>query len=342
MYIGGNLFNRETPNRTASPELCCEMCQRTAGCSFFTHSPKGEDGKAPGSCWLKTAAAWNVRRPAPGDVSGSTRPLPPHRPAPAPPPTPKPPGPGPTSIEPVQMRELAIGAVRPSGWLETQLQLQVDGLSGHLPRFWPDIVNSTWLFPEHRWRETYSDRGGNLPYWLNGVIPLVAQLPPAALVDASGYNLSATVYTFTHQLLAVQEQHWGSGSWVDMSTMFSLGKRDHLHATFAAWLWSSRWCCAGTWNVCRSFMLHASAHPHEAEPFAAFIAKYIAAAHARLLAKGFTAANSVCTQCDSRQPESAPCSEVLNGGMCKPRWPDWAWIVRWRCFLDDLSRFPSR
>ena len=83
-------------------------------------------------------------------------------------------------------------------------------------------------------------------------------------------------------------------------------------------------------------MLHASAHPHEAEPFAAFIAKYIAAAHARLLAKGFTAANSVCTQCDSRQPESAPCSEVLNGGMCKPRWPDWAWIVRWRCFLDDL------
>ena len=86
-------------------------------------------------------------------------------------------------------------------------------------------------------------------------------------------------------------------------------------------------------------MLHASAHPHEAEPFAAFIAKYVKAAHARLLAKGFTAANSVCTQCDSRQPESAPCSEVPNGGMCKPRWPDWAWIVSWRYFLDDLSRF---
>ena len=86
-------------------------------------------------------------------------------------------------------------------------------------------------------------------------------------------------------------------------------------------------------------MLHASAHPHEAEPFAAFIAKYVKAAHARLLTKGFTATNRVCTQCDSRQPESAPCSEVSNGGMCKPRWPDWAWIVSWRCFLDDLSRF---
>lgn len=59
--------------------------------------------------------------------------------------------------------------------------MQVDGLSGHLPRFWSDIMNSTWLYPEHRWRETFSDRGGNLPYWLNGVIPLVAQLPHVSL-----------------------------------------------------------------------------------------------------------------------------------------------------------------
>jgi hypothetical protein len=205
-----------------------------------------------------------------------------------------------------------VGSVRPTGWLQTQLQLQVDGLSGHLPRFWSDIVNSTWLRPEHRWRETYSDRGGNLPYWLNGVIPLVAQLPDDSMIDADGdFNLSETVYNFTHQLLAVQEAHWGSGDWVDMSTMFSLG----------------------SWNVCRSFLLHASAHPNEARPFAAFIAKYIHAAHARLLATGFTSEDTVCTQCDSRLPESAPCSSVPHGGMCKPRWPDWAWILQE--FLDS-------
>lgn len=65
--------------------------------------------------------------------------------------------------------------------LSVPLAMQVDGLSGHLPRFWSDVINSTWLYPEHHWRETYSDRGGNLPYWLNGVIPLVAQLPHVRL-----------------------------------------------------------------------------------------------------------------------------------------------------------------
>ena len=83
----------------------------------------------------------------------------------------------------------------------------------------------------------------------------------------------------------------------------------------------------GTWNICRCFLLHASAHPTEAPAFASFIAKYIQAAHTRLLAKGFTPENTVCTQCDSRLPESAPCGDVSGGGMCKPRWPDWVWIL---------------
>lgn len=299
-YIGGNLYDKRSPNHTTSGAQCCQMCHQTPDCTFWTFLPIG-------SCWLKGDAAWLGRKPAPGHVSGSTRPLP-TRPPPAPPHPRLPPGP--RSIQPAALSELPVGTVRPTGWLGTQLQLQVDGLSGHLPRFWIDIVNSTWLWPEYRWRETYSDRGGNLPYWLNGVIPLVAQLPDASLVDGD-FNLSETVYSFTHQLLAVQEEHWGSGDWVDMSTMFSLG----------------------SWNVCRAFLLHASAHPHEARPFAAFIAKYVRAAHTRLLATGFTAENTVCTQCDSRLPESAPCSSVLHGGMCKPRWPDWAWILQE--FLDS-------
>ena len=209
----------------------------------------------------------------------------------------------------MQMRELAVGSVQPTGWLAVQLQLQVEGLSGHLPHFWVDLVNSTWLWPEHRWRETFSDRGGNLPYWLNGVIPLVAQLPAAARVDADGFNLSATVYNFTRQMLHVQEQHWGSGDWVDMSTMFSLG----------------------AWNVCRSFLLHASAHPAEAPVFAAFITKYVKAAHARLLAKGFTLANTACTGCGPGYPARAPCFEIAGGGFCKARWPDWIWVLQEFC-----------
>ena len=42
----------------------------------------------------------------------------------------------------------------------------------------PDVMNSTWIYPNGRWQETYSDRGGNMPYWLNGVIPMAFQLRP--------------------------------------------------------------------------------------------------------------------------------------------------------------------
>ncbi len=64
-----------------------------------------------------------------------------------------------------KFRPLPLGAIRPAGWLERQLRLQAQGLSGHLDEFWPDIGQSQWF-------------GGNAegweraPYWLDGVIPL--------------------------------------------------------------------------------------------------------------------------------------------------------------------------
>ena len=37
-------------------------------------------------------------------------------------------------------------SVKPRGWLRDQLQIQADGLSGHLDEFWPDVgPNSGWL-----------------------------------------------------------------------------------------------------------------------------------------------------------------------------------------------------
>jgi hypothetical protein len=60
---------------------------------------------------------------------------------------------------------LALGSVRPTGWLRNQLQIQVDGLSGHLDEFWPDVRDSGWIGgSEEGW-----ERG---PYWLDGVVPL--------------------------------------------------------------------------------------------------------------------------------------------------------------------------
>src|SRR5258708_31752009 len=42
-------------------------------------------------------------------------------------------------------RPLPVGAIRPAGWLERQLRIQADGLSGHLDQFWPDVGQSQWF-----------------------------------------------------------------------------------------------------------------------------------------------------------------------------------------------------
>ena len=41
---------------------------------------------------------------------------------------------------------LPLGSIRPLGWLKSQLQIQVNGLSGHLDETWAEVgPNSGWL-----------------------------------------------------------------------------------------------------------------------------------------------------------------------------------------------------
>ena len=199
-YIGGNLHDKYHPNTTQTPPECCALCLEIgAGCVFWTWSPTCW-GNTTGCCWLKSAQAWVGRRvdKAGHSYSGSTHPLPPVPPVPPPksavykcvsgvcvktgPPRGGVVYYGPScnnscaaevpvlsKLRTMRMQMLPVGDVVPTGWLKMQLATQVNGLSGHLQRFWPDVRNSSWLHPENRWQETYSDRGGNLPYWLNGV-----------------------------------------------------------------------------------------------------------------------------------------------------------------------------
>src|SRR5207237_5213427 len=60
---------------------------------------------------------------------------------------------------------LPLGTIRPAGWLQRQLRIQADGLSGHLDEFWPDVGQSQWFGgTAEGWERA--------PYWLDGVIPL--------------------------------------------------------------------------------------------------------------------------------------------------------------------------
>jgi len=70
---------------------------------------------------------------------------------------------------------LPLGSVTPSGWLRDQLQIQADGLGGHLDETWADVgPNNGWLGGTgESW-----ERG---PYFVDGLLPLAYLLDDARL-----------------------------------------------------------------------------------------------------------------------------------------------------------------
>ena len=70
---------------------------------------------------------------------------------------------------------LPLTSIRPSGWLQDQLRIQANGLSGHLDETWADVgPNSGWLGGTgESW-----ERG---PYYLDGLVPLAYLLDDPAL-----------------------------------------------------------------------------------------------------------------------------------------------------------------
>lgn len=69
-------------------------------------------------------------------------------------------------LQPSSFSKLPIGAIKPGGWVKKYLELQRDGLTGHLGEIsaWLDKKNNAWFSGngtgDHGWEE--------VPYWLKG------------------------------------------------------------------------------------------------------------------------------------------------------------------------------
>ncbi|HEX4122388.1 MAG TPA: beta-L-arabinofuranosidase domain-containing protein [Verrucomicrobiae bacterium] len=62
--------------------------------------------------------------------------------------------------------KLPIGSITPRGWLRHELELERDGMTGHLEQIspWLDFAKSSWADPQGRGKFGWEE----LPYWLKG------------------------------------------------------------------------------------------------------------------------------------------------------------------------------
>lgn len=96
----------------------------------------------------------------------------------------------PQTLAPTAFQPLPLGEIKPTGWLRRQLQVQADGMGGHLDEFWPDLSNNSgWLGGTgESW-----ERG---PYFLDGLYPLAILLDDPKLKAKANRWVE---WTLTHQ-----------------------------------------------------------------------------------------------------------------------------------------------
>ncbi|HEY6229094.1 MAG TPA: beta-L-arabinofuranosidase domain-containing protein [Verrucomicrobiae bacterium] len=84
-------------------------------------------------------------------------------------------------LEPSPAVKLPVGAVRPTGWLRKQLQLQADGFHGHLTEISDYLKkeNNAWLNPDATAQRGWEEP----PYWLKGFIITGYLLDDQRIID---------------------------------------------------------------------------------------------------------------------------------------------------------------
>ncbi|KAL8671022.1 MAG: hypothetical protein Q9168_004454 [Polycauliona sp. 1 TL-2023] len=95
-------------------------------------------------------------------------------------------------VTPFTFAPLALGCIKPLGWLQDQMQLMSNGLAGHEHDFYPIVSDSPWLGGQSE----YSPLNEGIPYWLNGLVPLAYGLDDDRLKSQTGQVVD---YILDHQ-----------------------------------------------------------------------------------------------------------------------------------------------
>lgn len=74
--------------------------------------------------------------------------------------------------------ELPIGAIKPSGWLEEQLQRMATGMTGNMDTIYEHVMG-----PRNGWLGGDGDVWERGPYWIDGLLPLAYILNDKALIE---------------------------------------------------------------------------------------------------------------------------------------------------------------
>lgn len=118
-------------------------------------------------------------------------------------------------LVPKAFTQLAVGDIKPEGWLKEQLIRQRNGLTGHLDSIYPQVMG-----PRNGWLGGDGDVWERGPYWIDGLLPLAY-----ALDDK---NLKAKVQPWIEWTLSSQKSDGYFGPSTDREWERGL-QRDNAH-----------------------------------------------------------------------------------------------------------------
>lgn len=164
----------------------------------------------------------------------------------------------PPALVPALYEPLPLGTIQASGWLLRQLTQQANSLSGHLALFWKDVNNSVWVGGTDDKSGAGHERG---PYWLNGLVPLVAILNASSKTPPQ-VDIAAQVDGWISYIL----NHQNASGWLGPDDSFGGAGNDYWNA----------------WNVVASLLQYADARPAMAARCYKAVLEYVAEASRRM------------------------------------------------------------